>query len=131
MNRPKKCLLIDDDQDDQEIFMIALNQSNTGVKCDIEGNGLSGLDRLDKNPGDVPDFIFLDLNMPGMNGKQCLVEIRKRPFLKAVPVIIYSTSSVPDEVIDTKALGAVDFITKPPSVTQLAEILNDFFRKHQ
>lgn len=130
MNRPRTCLLIDDDQDDQEIFMLALSQSGIEMNCNVANNALSGLAQLDQHGSGLPDFIFLDLNMPGMNGKQCLAEIRNRPFLNEVPVIIYSTSSVPADLFETKAMGAYDFITKPPSIKQLTNILADFFRKH-
>src|SRR4051812_25501663 len=116
MNQSKTCLLIDDDQDDQDIFMIALNDSGKAVKCYTADNAVFGLKHLDSNPDFVPDYIFLDLNMPGMNGKQCLVEIKSRPFLKNVPVVIYSTSSLPRDIEETKTLGAAAFITKPVSV---------------
>ena len=130
MTASKKCLLIDDDQDDQEIFMIALNDSGRRVNCDAADSALSGLLKLDSNPSGVPDYIFLDLNMPGMNGKQCLVEIKNRPFLKDVPVIIFSTSSRPQDIRETQQMGASAFITKPSSISSLTNILSEFFDKN-
>jgi DNA-binding response OmpR family regulator len=58
-----------------------------------------------------------------MNGKECLIEIKKLSFLRSVPVIIYSTSSLQDDVIQTRKLGAADFITKPPSIPVLSSKL--------
>ena len=130
MNHSKICLLIDDDQDDQEIFILALSNSGQKVSCQTFSNALSGLRQLDNNPAQAPDYIFLDLNMPGMNGKQCLAEIKSRSFLKDVPVIIYSTSSRPQDITETTQLGAAAFITKPSSVRSLTKILSDFFQTH-
>ncbi|HEY0047074.1 MAG TPA: response regulator, partial [Flavobacterium sp.] len=67
----------------------------------------------------LPDFIFLDLNMPEKGGKECLVEIRKHSKLKEIPVIIYSTSSSKKDIDDTYELGANLYITKPNSFTEL------------
>lgn len=130
MTAAKNCLLIDDDQDDQEIFMIALSDSGIAVKCDAVDSAISGLERLDSAAAKIPDYIFLDLNMPGMNGKQCLVEIKSRPHLKDVPVIIFSTSSRPQDVRETKEMGATAFITKPSSIRSLSTLLSDFFDKN-
>lgn len=127
MSTMKTCLLIDDDQDDQEIFLIALKDSGRLIECSLANDAQLGLAHLDKNPAKTPDYIFIDLNMPGMNGKQCLIEIKNRSFLKDVPVVVYSTSSQPEDIQEMKALGASDFITKPPSVRSLTKILSDFF----
>jgi CheY-like chemotaxis protein len=125
----KICFLIDDDADDQEIFSLALNQINDEFECQVASNGLEGLQQLRKSKT-LPDYIFLDLNMPKMNGKECLKEIKKNDRLKAVPVIIYSTSSSTMDMADTKALGATAFITKPFSLTELTETLSSFFETH-
>lgn len=129
MNQIKTCLLIDDDQDDQEIFLLAANECGKAVKCYTVNSGVSALMLLDENPT-LAEFIFLDLNMPGMNGKQCLAEIKKRKILKDVPVIIYSTSSLQTDIIETKELGAAMFITKPSSLKDLTKTLADFFGTH-
>lgn len=130
MGASKTCLLIDDDRDDQEIFLIALRNCGLPVECQTATTGTGGLDRLDSDPQNKPDCIFLDLNMPGMSGRQCLSEIRKRSYLNEVPVVIYTTSSNPAEIREMKALGATEYITKPPSVKILSNLLSDFFSKY-
>jgi CheY-like chemotaxis protein len=123
----KSCLLIDDDRDDQEIFTLALEKVDPEFRCVIANNGYEGLKYLNNKNNPVPHYIFLDLNMPLMNGKECLIEIKKVPYLKSIPVIIYSTSSLKDDVVQTRKLGAADFITKPPSIPDLsAKLLNVF-----
>jgi CheY-like chemotaxis protein len=120
----KKCLLVDDDEDDREIFCLAIQKIDPSMQCVTARDGLDALSIL-KNETFVPDYIFLDLNMPLMNGKECLREIRKQDRLKEVPVIIVSTSLADKDKEDTKNLGASAFITKPPLVSALASKLLD------
>jgi CheY-like chemotaxis protein len=122
----KKCLLVDDDEDDKEIFSLALAEADPTIDCFIASDGIEALAML-KNESFIPDYIFLDLNMPLMSGKECLSEIRKQPHLRQVPVIIFSTSSSQKDIQDTKDLGASSFITKPPLISTLAEKLSQVF----
>jgi CheY-like chemotaxis protein len=71
----------------------------------------------------LPDYIFVDLNMPRMGGMQFLKEIKQHDTLKNIPVIIYSTSSNPADIAKTKELGAVSFITKPSRSSELCKLL--------
>jgi CheY-like chemotaxis protein len=122
----KSCLLVDDDEDDKEIFLLALAEANPSIECLIASDGLEALSML-KEGSLIPDYIFLDLNMPLMSGKECLAEIRKLPHLVHVPVIIFSTSSSQKDIQDTQALGASSFITKPPLIATLAAKLTEVF----
>lgn len=126
--KPKiSCLLIDDDRDDQEIFKLALQDVNEAVHFLSADDGVEGLQLLQSGEHDTPNFIFLDLNMPRMTGKDCLAAIRSHPLLSSIPVVIYSTSSDPKDIQDTKALGATDYVVKQYSITSLKEILRRFF----
>jgi CheY-like chemotaxis protein len=71
------------------------------------------------------EIIFLDLNMPIMSGQQFLIEIKKITKLASIPVIIFSTSSHPATIAETKKLGAFTFITKPNKIIELVAILSD------
>ena len=132
---PKTCLLIDDDFDDQEIFALALEKVDSEFQCIIANNGYEGLKYLNNTSNVLPSYIFLDLNMPLMNGKECLIEIKKHSSLKNIPVIIYTTSSLQDDIIQTRKLGAADFITKPSSIPELsrklAKVFNAFEEKYR
>jgi CheY-like chemotaxis protein len=121
---------VDDDEDDKEIFCLALQNADPSINCVVASDGREALALL-KDRSLVPDFIFLDLNMPVMNGKECLKEIRKQGHLNHVPVIIFSTSSADRDKEEAKALGASAFITKPPLVSLLAKKLSDVFNSHQ
>lgn len=118
----KNLLLIDDDEDDQEIFLTAVSAVSAQVVCTAMSNAAEALKKLAKKDID-PDVIFLDLNMPVMNGHQFLEEIKKDVTLKNIPVIIFSTSSHPGTIQSTKKLGAHDFITKPGLYDELVTIL--------
>lgn len=118
----KSCLLIDDDEDDKEIFCIALSEVDPEIKCLTAIDAIEALHLL-RDPSFIPDYIFLDLNMPLMSGKECLIEIKKLPHLRETPVIIFTTSASQKDVLDTQDLGAASFITKPPLISTLTERL--------
>lgn len=127
MKQTISCLLIDDDRDDQEIFKLALQDVNENVLFRAADDGVEGLALLQSEEQFRPNFIFLDLNMPRMTGKDCLAAIRQHPTLSGIPVVIYSTSSDPKDIQDTQALGATDYVVKQYSITSLKEILRRFF----
>jgi len=126
MTTPIRCLIAEDDVDDQEIFSIAIQELDDPYDCTYTLNGIDALEHL-TNGMLLPDYIFLDLNMPRMNGIQCLEEIKKQPRLSHIPVVIYSTSSGQCFIDDALLHGAVTFITKPSRISDLVSILKDFF----
>jgi CheY-like chemotaxis protein len=118
--------LIDDDNDDQEIFTLALREAAPSYHCVTAKDGIDALEKL--RGGDLdPDCIFLDLNMPRMNGKLCLKEIKGELRLSNVPVVIYTTSSEIREKEQMLAMGASGFITKPAVIQELVASLKDVF----
>lgn len=79
----------------------------------------------------IPGFIFLELNMPRMDGKGCLGEIKKSARMKHIPVIIYSTSGNQAEIEETRKLGASYFLIKPTSFTDLNDAISKYFSPTQ
>lgn len=118
----RNLMLIDDDEEDQEIFNAALGHVSNEAKCVNYSDATKALSDLNAAQH-YPDVIFLDLNMPIMNGQQFLVEIKKSQKLKHIPIIIFSTSSHAATINITKQLGAHDFVTKPGDFEKLKEIL--------
>jgi CheY-like chemotaxis protein len=127
MVHSKVCLLVDDDLDDHEIFSLALQEADNPIEVVRAYDGVEALTQLRNHDIDLPDFIFLDLNMPRMNGKQCLEQIKKDSNLKDIPVVIYSTSCEIKDLIDAQKLGAIAFIVKSASINELTLALRDFF----
>jgi DNA-binding response OmpR family regulator len=112
MEKRPTIMLIDDDADDRALFLDAMNEVDCDMKCITAEDGEVALKML-RDESVAPDFIFLDLNMPRINGKQCLAEIMRIDHLRKVPVIMYSTTRRSEDVEETKKLGAVHFLTKP------------------
>jgi len=120
--RYKNILLIDDDEDDQEIFLAALAKVSASAKCLAMSKATEALIKL-KRKQIEPDVIFLDLNMPVMNGQQFLLEVKRDKVLSEIPIIILSTSSHQRTISLTKELGALDYITKPSNFDEMVRIL--------
>jgi CheY-like chemotaxis protein len=116
------CFLIEDDADDQEVFINALAKISPAIKNISASNGKDALEKL--SAGKVkPDIIFLDLNMPLMNGTEFLKAISGTEYFRQIPIIILSTSSDSDTIAETIQLGAKEFITKPVSYSDWETIL--------
>jgi CheY-like chemotaxis protein len=128
MNRQKSILLIDDDEDDRWLFAEALARTVSSVKCSTASDSKEALEFLQKAVT-LPDLIFLDLNMPGMDGKKLLAQIKKNPKWETISVIVYSTSNYHKDMEETKKLGASDFIIKPSDYTQLCNMFLTLFKE--
>ena len=132
MNReipaPKVLFLVDDDPDDQDIFQEALKAIDTSIVCYFAHDGKEAIDKL-QDALFLPDMLFLDLNMPVMNGKDCLKALKSHSDLKHIPVVIYSTASADKERAACMELGASDFISKPPQFNSLVQTLTATLKK--
>lgn len=124
-----KLLLIDDDLDDHEIFSIAIEQAERPMEIVRAYDGAEALSYLTDNDDALPDAIFVDLNMPRMNGKTFLKNLKSHPRFAEIPVVVYSTSSDIRDLIETQDLGASAFIVKSTSVHELAQTLRSFFHE--
>ena len=123
MGKNRVFFIVDDDADDQELFIEAVSEVDRSIKCLAASDCEEALDLLKNKKIDLPDVIFLDLNMPRLNGKQCLAELKKQAHLRDIPVIIYSTSSEQRDIEETSRLGAVHFLTKPNKFEELCKAL--------
>jgi len=119
-----RIVLADDDEDDREIFKLAISKVKVNSDLTLCKNGLELIKHL-RNPDILlPNIIFLDLNMPGMNGLEALQEIKKDPGLKGITIVIYSTSSSEKDIEVTFLEGANIYIKKPSSFEDLKKILD-------
>lgn len=124
--QPKVCLLVDDDPDDQEVFLTALSDVSSSALCLVAPDGDRALELL-YNEETMPDYIFLDLNMPRMNGFEFLAAMKKSKILKDIPVIVYSTTSQAAQIEKVKKLGATEFFTKTYKYKDLCTLLGKYF----
>jgi len=114
----KNIFLVDDDMDDQLFFTEALNEIDSSINCTIANNGKQALELL-KNVNQLPELLFLDLNMPFMNGYECLSQLKNETRLSKIPIVIFTTSNDPRDAEITHQLGADVFLSKPNEYNQL------------
>ena len=127
MSLCKTCILIDDDIDDQEIFLAAVHDVDASVDARVNGDAVKTLSSL-KDSMQLPDVIFLDINMPLMNGFEFMSLIQEDARLKQIPVVFYCTTSKPLHIQNAYALGARGFLTKPTSYTALCDRLKQYLQ---
>lgn len=106
------------------IFRDMVEESEKPIQLTNAETALEALEILRQPDAVLPDVIFLDLNMPGMDGKECLRELKRDDRLASIPVLMYSTSSHARDIEETMQSGAVGFITKPSDVRELKKIID-------
>jgi CheY-like chemotaxis protein len=124
---PIKILLADDDDDDRVLFQDALNDVNPRTQLKTVEDGEKLMKYLASVDGVHPDIIFLDINMPCKDGKQCLKEIRSNKELDKVPVIMFSTSNYEKDVEETFKNGANLYVSKPSFFKDEVKVLQKIF----
>ncbi|WP_418263179.1 response regulator [Flavobacterium faecale] len=117
--------LADDDEDDRLFFTDAFDEIKINTTVNTVNNGKELLNFLKHPETILPNIIFLDLNMPIMNGIDCLKEIKKEERFKDIAIAIYSTSSSEKDIENTFVLGANIYIKKPSNFSELKKILSD------
>ncbi len=110
----KNVYLAEDDTDDAEIFVEAILELNDCVKVNVVDNGLKLLATMEQAEN-LPEMVFLDINMPGKTGFECLVEIKKVPAWQQIKIVMLSTSSHPAQINSAYDLGADLYMVKPVS----------------
>ena len=123
MIKTKTYYIVDDDTDDQQFLREALIENDSTAHCFTAYDAQEALTNLNGVLIPLPDAIFLDLNMPGMDGKQCLAELKRTPSLQHIPVVIYSTTSDKTEIQETLKMGASYFLIKKNSFNELKTAL--------
>lgn len=116
--------LADDDPDDCDFFSEALQMLFPEVQLTVAHNGQRLIDTLTMPSNQLPDIIFLDLNMPLLSGIECLKKIRSHHKLKDCVVVILTTASHYQDIVDLYKLGANFFVTKPTEFSALPSLIN-------
>ena len=117
--------LADDDEDDRLFFTDAFDELKINTVVNTVNNGRELLQFLNHPETVLPNIIFLDLNMPILNGIESLKEIKKNDRFKDIAIAIYSTSPSEHDIENTFVLGANIYIKKPSSFVDLKKILSD------
>jgi CheY-like chemotaxis protein len=114
-------LIIDDDEDDRFFMELAFRTDSPYTQLRLASGGKQALNLL-KTVQPLPDVILLDLNMPGMNGFDVLVQLKESTAYRSIPVVILTTSNDSTDRGRAHQLGATEFITKPTTYTELSAV---------
>lgn len=123
MTRKFRIIITDDDDDDRLLFKSVFDSSWLDCEVAFAEDGVELLAYLE-NTRQLPSLIFLDLNMPRMDGFATLTELRSNPSYRSIPVIIFTTSSLPEHITRCYQLGANTYLTKPTGYKQLTNLIN-------
>jgi chemotaxis family two-component system response regulator Rcp1 len=116
-------LLVDDSPADVRLTIEALKEGKIRNQIHVAEDGESALEFL-RTPGRRrPDLIFLDLNLPGIDGREVLTEIKSDPELAIIPVVVLTTSRAEEDVLRTYRLHANCYITKPVDFHQFIRVV--------
>lgn len=127
-NDPVAILMADDDDDDYLLTKKALKKSKLLNALIRVSDGEELLDYLHargqyKTTSVRPGIILLDLNMPRMDGREALAEIKSDPNLRDIPIVIFTTSKAEDDIQRAYQLGSNSFITKPVTFDKLITVM--------
>jgi CheY-like chemotaxis protein len=122
-NEPLQILLADDDEEDRLLFTEAFSELQFKTIVQTVNNGIELMEKLHLKDIHLPHLLFLDLNMPGKNGIDCLKEIRSDKKLQDISIAIYSTSDNESDMEETFIKGANVYIIKPNSFKLLKQVL--------
>jgi two-component system response regulator len=128
--------MAEDDEDDRQFALDALREARHGSELRFVSDGAELLDYL-RHHGHYaagqavaprPAIILLDLNMPKMDGREALAEIKADPALRGIPVVVLTTSRDEEDIRRSYDLGASSFITKPVTFHGLVAVLREWSR---
>ena len=125
-------LMADDDADDRKLTQMALAESRLANDVHMVEDGEELLDYLlhrgaysDPRTAPRPGVILLDLNMPRMDGREALREIKADPDLRSIPMVVLTTSEEDEDIFRSYDLGASSYITKPVTFDALVQVMRE------
>lgn len=127
MIRPLRVLLVEDNEADAELTRETLESSKIRIDLEVVNDGLAAIAYLLRRPpfekARGPDVILLDLNLPKMDGRQVLAEIKQHEDLLQIPVVILTSSDADKDIARSYKLGANCYVTKPVGLEAFQSIV--------
>jgi CheY-like chemotaxis protein len=127
IEKDKTIVYVDDDEDDRDIFREVMRDVNPNLKLVLAKDGQDALTKLRELN---PICLFIDMNMPKMNGLQLLTILKEDPVLAEIPAFILTTALTPNQTHELKSLGAYDYLIKPSSFEDFKNLLRNNLAKH-
>ncbi|MDP9831222.1 response regulator [Kineosporia succinea] len=124
VSRTPVVLLVEDDPGDVLLVTEALERATTPPALHVAGDGQEAMDFLHRPGRPRPDLILLDLNMPRLDGRQTLVRIKADQHLRAIPVVVFTTSDAEADVLSCYHGHANAFVTKPMGLDDLEDVVD-------
>ena len=125
--RPIEILMVEDNPGDVRLTVEALKEGKVRNNFHTVADGVEALAFLRRQGGYTdaprPDLILLDLNLPKMNGREVLAEIKEDPDLRRIPVVVLTVSKAEQDIIKSYNLHANCYITKPVDLDQFLEVV--------
>jgi two-component system, chemotaxis family, response regulator Rcp1 len=122
-------MLVEDNEGDVELAQRALRTAEPPCRISVAHNGHKALDLLQSKMADedenLPQLILLDINMPGMDGKQFLTEIKTRDTFKAIPVVMFTSSQSPTDIRECYERQASCYVVKPFDAREYGGVLRE------
>ena len=128
--KPATILLVEDDPGDQKLITVSLKNQKIGNEVYTADSGEEAMDFLYQrgkysHGTSRPDLILLDLNMPGMGGKEFLRRIKEDEKMKSIPVIILTSSNSDEDIIATYNLHASGYVKKPVKLEDFKRVMKE------
>ena len=127
LGRPVEILLVEDNLGDVRLAEEALKEGKVSNNLSVVGDGTEALVFLRREgryaDATRPDLILLDLNLPKMDGRQVLAEIKQDPHLKRIPVVILTSSAAEQDILKAYDLHANCYISKPVDLEQFIKVV--------
>ena len=110
---PVEVLLVEDNPGDVRLTREALRDAKVRNTLHVASDGVEAMAFLRRADAPRPDVILLDLNLPKMNGREVLQEIKRDPALQDIPVVVLTTSQAEQDIVESYRLRANAYVTKP------------------
>jgi two-component system, chemotaxis family, response regulator Rcp1 len=127
MSSPIDILLVEDNEGDVHLTREALKKAKVSNRVYVANDGVEAMDFLRRQGAfpnaPRPDLVLLDLNLPNMDGREVLDEMKKDAHLRTIPVIVVTSSAAEQDVVRTYALNANAYVTKPVDLHQFLHVI--------
>jgi len=123
VTRPIRVLLVEDNPGDAELTRETLEAGQLLVDITVVSDGAAAVDYLLRRGPHLPELVILDLNLPKLDGRQVLAEMKRHAELRMIPVVVLTSSDAEKDIVESYTVGASCYVTKPVDLTAFQSIV--------